>query len=118
MPLSFFWSAQVSDVFVLLRPLLSFFRFGGLAHAVEDAVRLLVFVSFAVAHVLVVVFVTLVLAAVVVTLVLAAVVVSLVIAAVVVVLIAILLAVDEAIFIHAPAPTPFDALAVVALILS
>ena len=38
MPLSFLWPAQVSDVFVLLLPLLSFFRFQGFAHAVENAV--------------------------------------------------------------------------------
>ena len=42
MPLSLLWSAQVSDVFVLCRLQHSVFRFQGLAHAVEDAVRLLV----------------------------------------------------------------------------
>ena len=58
MLLSFLWSAQVSDVFVLL-PVLSFFRFQGFAHAVEDAVRLLFVASLDVTLVLVVVKVTL-----------------------------------------------------------
>ena len=107
MPLSFLWSAQVSVVFVLLRPLLSFFRFQGLAHAVEDAVRLLVVASLDVTPVLVVVSVTLVLVAVVVTLVLDVVVVNV-----------ILLADDEVLLPHAPAPTPTAALAVVALFIS
>ena len=85
---------------VPLRPLLSFFRFQGLAPAVDDAVRLLVVASLEVTPALVVV------------------VVNLVLAAVVVVLIIILLAGDEVLFLHAPALTPFVALAVVALFLS
>ena len=61
MLLSFLWSAQVSYVFLLLLPLLSFFRFQVLTHAVEDAVHLLVVASLNVTLVVVVV-VTLVLA--------------------------------------------------------
>ena len=107
MCLSFFWSARISDVFVLLRPLLSFFRFQ-LAPAVEDAVCLLVVGSLDVISVLVVG----------VTLVLVAVVVVLFLAAVVVVVTVIFLAGDEVIFLHAPALTPTADLAVVALFLS
>ena len=92
MPLSSLWSAQVAGVFVVIRPLLSFFRFQGLAHAVEDAVRLLVVASLDVTPVLVVVVLT--------------------------VVIVILLAGDEVLFLHAPALTPTAALAVVALFLS
>ena len=58
MPLSFLWSAQISDVFVLLRPLLSFFHFQGFPHAVEDAVRLLVVAILDVTPILVVVVVS------------------------------------------------------------
>ena len=76
-----------------------FFCFQGLAHAVEDAVHLLVVASLDVTLVLVVVVVTLVLAAVV------------VVAAVNVTL----LAGDEFLFLHAPALTPTVALAIVAL---
>ena len=99
MLLSFLWSAQVSDVFVRRLPLL-FFRFQGPSHAVEDAVRLLVVVFFDV------------------TLVLVNVVLSLVLAAPVVAVSAILLADDEVLFPHAPAPTPTATLAVVALFFS
>ena len=86
MLLSFLWSAQVSYVFLLL-PLLSFIRFQVLAHAVEDAVHLLVVASLDLTLVLVVV--------VVVTLV----------------------AGDGVLFLHAPALTPTGVLAVVALFL-
>ena len=92
--MSFLWSAEVSDVFVLRLPLLSFFRFQVLAHAVEDAARLLLVASFDVAHVLVAVVV------------------------VVAVVNVTLLAGDEILFPHIPAPTPTAALAVVALLLS
>ena len=108
MLLSFFWSAQVSYVFLLLLPLLSFFRFQVLAHAVQDAVHLLVVASLDVTLVLDVVVVTLVLVVVVVTLVLAAVVLVAVVNVT-------LLAGDEILFLHAPALTPTGALAVVAL---
>ena len=103
MPLSFLWSAQVSDVFVPRLPLLSFFRFQVLARAVEDAVRFLVVVFLDVALVLVVVVV---------------VAVTLVLAATVVAVNAILLAVDKVLIPHAQAPTPTVALAVVALFFS
>ena len=96
--LSFLWSAQVSDVFVLRLPLLSLFRFLGLAQAVEDAVHLLDVVFLDVTLVLVIVVVTLVL--------------------VVVVINATLLPDNEVLFPHAPAPTPTADLAVVALFLS
>ena len=98
MPFSFLWSAQVSDVFVLRQPLLSFFRFQGLAQAVEDTVRLLVVATSDVTLALVVVVVTL--------------------AHVVVVVNVILLLDNEVLFSHAPALTPTAALAVVALFLS
>ena len=78
--------------------LLSSYRFQGLAHAVEDAVRLLVVASLDVTPV--------------------AVVVSLVLTAVVVAVNAILLAEDEVLFLHAPALIPTGALTVVALFLS
>ena len=85
---SFLWSAQISE------PLLFFFRFQGLAHAVEDAVRLLAIASLDVTPLLVaavvVVNVTLVLDAVV----------------VVAVVMVTLLAVDEVLFLPAPALTP------------
>ena len=104
MLLSFLWSAQVSYVFLLLLSLLSFFRFQVLAHAVEDAVHLLVVASLEVTLVLVVVVRTLVLAAVVVV--------------VVAVVNVTLLAGDEVLFLHAPALTATGALAIVALFLS
>ena len=94
MPLSFLWSAQVSVVIVLRRPLLPFVRFQGLAHAFEGAVRLLVVASLDVTPLVVVVVV------------------------VVVIVVVILLAADEVLFPHAPALTPTVALAVVALFLS
>ena len=99
MPLSFLWSAQVSDVFVPRLPLLSFFRFNGLTHAVEDAVRLLVVVFLDVNLFLNVV-------------------VTLVLNATVVAVNAILLADDKVLLPHALAPTPTAALAVFALFLS
>ena len=93
MLLSFFWSAQISDVLVLRLPLLSFFCFQRLAHAVNDAVRLLFVASLDVTLVLVaVVFVA---------------VVNLT-----------LFAGDEVLFSHAPAPTPTANFTVVALFLS
>ena len=78
-----------------------FFCFQGLARNVEDAVRLFVVVFLDVALVLVVVVVV--------------VAVTLVLAATVVAVNAILLAVDEVIFPHAPAPKPTAAHAVAAL---
>ena len=111
MPLSFQWSAQVSDVFVLRRPLLSFFRFKGLAHVVENVTRLLVVAILDVTLVLVVVVVvnvTLVLAAVVVTIVHVA-------GVVVAVVIVILLANGDVLFPQAPTLTPTAALAVFVL---
>ena len=111
MPLSLLWSAQVSDVFVLLRPLLSFFRFQGFAYAFEDAVLLLVVASLHVIPVLVVICVALVLVDVVVTLVIAAVVF-------VAVVIVIILSSDKVLFLHAPYPIPAAGLAVVALFVS
>ena len=92
------WWAQVSDVFVLRLPLLSFFRFQGLAHAVKDVVRLLFAASLDVILALVAVVVTLVL--------------------VVAVVSVTLLSGDEVLFLHAPALTPTGALAIVALFLS
>ena len=109
MPLSFFWSAQVSDVFVLRLPLLSFFRFQGLTHTFEVAVRLLFVASLDVTLVAVVVVVVVVVVSV--TLVLFAVIF-------VAVVIVIRLAGDEVLFLHATAPTPIGAFAVVALFLS
>ena len=110
MPLSFLWSVQVSDVFVLLRPLLSFFCFQGLTHDVANVIRLLGF-SILNATLVLVVFVVNV------TLVLIDVVVTLALVAVVVVadVIIVLLAEDKVLFPHAPALTPTAALAVVAL---
>ena len=96
MPVSFIWSAQVC-----FRRLCSssdsafFFRFQGLAHAVEGADRLLVVASLDVTPVLVVVVVVFVV--------------------VVAVVIVILLADDEVPFLHAPALTSTATLAVVAL---
>ena len=60
MPLSFFWSANISDVLDLRRPLLSFFRFQGLTHAVKDAIRLLVVASLVITPALVAVVVVVV----------------------------------------------------------
>ena len=92
MPLSCLWSAQVSVVIVLRRPLLPFVSFQGLAHAFGGAVRLLVVASLDVTPLVVVV--------------------------VVVIVVVILLAGDEVLSPHAPALTPTVALAVVALFLS
>ena len=95
MPLSILCSAQVSAVFVLRRPLF-FSRLQGLAHSVEDAVRLLVVASLDVTPLLTVAVVAA--------------------AAVVVVVVAvILLAGDTILFLHAPALTQTVALAVIAL---
>ena len=91
MHLSFLWSARVSDVFVFRQPLLFFFRFQGLAHAVEDAVRFLIVAALDITPVLVVV---------------------------VFVVNAILLADNKYLFPHAPALTSTAALAFVALFLS
>ena len=104
MLLSFRWSAQVSDVFVLRLILLSFFRFQGLTNAFEVAARLLFVASLDVNLVLVVVVVS----------------VNLVLVAVifVAVVIVIRLAGDEVVFLHSNAPTPTGAFAVVALFLS
>ena len=52
---SFFWSVQVSDVFDVRRPLLSFCHFQGLAHAVKDAVSISAVAALEVTLVLVVV---------------------------------------------------------------
>ena len=87
MLLSFLWSAQASDVFVLCWPLLSLLGFQKLTHAVEDAVRFLVFASLDV---------------------------TLVADVVVEVVNVILLAADENLFPHSPALTRPAALAVVA----
>ena len=95
MPLSFHWSAQISDVFVVRRPLLFFFRFKRLVHAVEDAVRLLVVASLNVTLVLVVDVVV-----------------------VVVVVNIISLADVQVLFLHAPVLTPTVAISIVALFLS
>ena len=116
MPSSFLWSARVSEVFVLRRPLLSLFRLQGLAHAVEDANRLLVVATLDVTLVLV-----LVVAVVSVTLVLVVVVVVNVILLFVVAVAAvnaILLADDKVLSPHALALTETAAPAVVSLFLS
>ena len=105
MLLSFLCSAQVSDVFVLRLPLLSFFRFQGLTYTFEVAVRLLFVASLEVTLLVVVVVVVVVVS---VTLVLVAVIF-------VAVVIVIRLAGDEVLFLHAAAPTPTGAFAVVAL---
>ena len=113
MLLNFLWSAQVSDVFLLRRPLLSFFCFEALNLSFEDAVRLLVVPSLGVTPVVVVVVVVVVK----VSLVLIAVVVALVLAAAVVVAVVnvILLADGEFLFPRAPALAPTSAVGVVAL---
>ena len=102
MLLGFLWSAQVSDVFVVCRPLLFLFRLQGLTHAVGDAVCLLFVASLDVTPLLVAV-----VAVVNVTLFAANVVVAVVIVN--------LLAGTKILYRPAPALTPTPALAAAAL---
>ena len=104
MPLSFLLSAQISDVFVIRRPLLSFFSFQGLVHTVENAVCFRV-----------VAFLTLLLFAVAVVSLTLVLVVVVVVVVVIVVVNAILLADAIVLFPHVPVLTPTATLAVVAL---
>ena len=102
MLLSFLWSAQVSDVFVVCRPLPFLFRLQGPTHAAGDAVCLLFVASLDVTTLLVAV--------------VAVVNVTVFAANVVVAVVTVnLLAGDKILFCPAPALSPTPALAAAAL---